>query len=167
MRGVIMFLVSLKSLKGKLVLLITVIAAAVLLCVIFSGEERKAGSVPTDTSTNYSAANDRERIGFLEQLGYKVAAEPDSISEVTIPAEFDDVYTHYNELQKQAGLDLEPYKGCTVKRWTYTITNYPEYKNKECIKANLLIYKDKIIGGDICSIELNGFMGPLSAIPSN
>ncbi len=156
-----MFLVSLKSLKGKFILLAAAIAAAVILCVIFAEGEKKEGYIPTDTAVNYSASNDRERIAFLKQFGYNVKAEPDSINEVLIPSEFDDVYTQYNELQKQAGLNLEDYKGCTAKKWTYTVTNYPDYTDKECIKANILVYKGKVIGGDICSVELNGFMLPL------
>ena len=162
-----MFLVSLKSLKGKFILLITAIAAAVILCVIFSGSEQKENYIPTDTVMDYSASNDRERIAFLKQLGYTVRAEPDSINEVLIPSEFDDIYEQYNNLQKQSELDLEPYKGCTVKKWTYTITNYPEYTEKECIKANLLIYKGKVIGGDICNVELDGFMNPLCSAKQN
>lgn len=159
-----MFLLTLKPLKRKFILLVAAIAAAVILCVIFSKNEPKTNYIPTDNTVNYSASNDRERITFVKQLGFNVKSEPDSIIEVLIPSEFDDVYEQYNDLQKQAGLDLEPYKGCTVKRWTYTIINYPEYKDKECVKVNLLIYKGKIIGGDICNVELNGFMNPLTGI---
>ena len=49
-------------------------------------------------------------------------------------------------------------KGCTVKKWTYILTDYPGYEEKDCIRMNLLVYKGKVIGGDICSVELDGFM---------
>ena len=49
-------------------------------------------------------------------------------------------------------------KGCAVKKWTYILTDYPGYEDKDCIRLNLLVYKGKVIGGDICSVELDGFM---------
>ena len=49
-----------------------------------------------------------------------------------------------------------PFRGKTVKRWTYDVTNYPD--NRPNVKANILVYDNKIIGGDICSLELDGFM---------
>lgn len=156
-----MFLVSLKSLKGKLILLIAVIAAAAVLCVVFSRSDKQTVSEPADNTLNYSASTEEERQNFAKQLGFTVLSEPENVSDVIIPQEFDEVYTQYNELQKQAELDLEPYKGCTVKKWTYIITDYPEYENQTCIRLNLLVYKGKIIGGDVCNIELDGFMLPL------
>lgn len=160
-----MFLVSLKSLKGKLMLLIAVVIAAVVLCVVLTDKnspDNSESSVQTDSALNYSAETHEQRMDFISQLGLKVNPEPESVGDVIIPQEFDDVYTEYNKLQKSAGLNLEPYKGCTVKKWTYNVTNYPEYENSSAIRINLLVYKGKIIGGDICSVELDGFMQGLT-----
>ena len=41
-------------------------------------------------------------------------------------------------------------------RYTYEITNYPDYKGT--VYANLIVYRDRIIGGDICTADVNGFI---------
>ena len=156
-----MFLVSLKSLKGKLVLLVAAVTAAVVLCVVFAnGRQETVGgdSRPAGTALKYSASTQEERLNFIAQLGFTPQEDPESVSEVLIPEEFDEVYTAYNELQTECGFDLTPYKGCAVKKWTYILTDYPSYEDKDCIRLNLLVYKGKVIGGDICSVELDGFM---------
>jgi len=95
--------------------------------------------------------------GFLSQFGWEFEKEP--IEEVTmkIPAEFDKVMNAYNELQKNQGLDLSKYKGKQVTRYTYRITNYPDYSGT--VFANVIIYKNKVIGGDVCSSDVTGFIG--------
>lgn len=103
------------------------------------------------------APDNTARLNFLSTLGWEVEQEPAEVVEVVIPQEFGDVYQNYNQIQKQQGLDLTPYRGKKVKRYTYVVNNYPG--RPENIRANLLIYRDKIIGGDICSLEAkNGFM---------
>lgn len=153
-----MFLFSLKSLKSKLILLVAAVTAIVIVFAVISNSEDAQKAKPTDGVIDFSASTEEERLNFITQLGLTVESDPSGVKEIVIPEEFDDTYTNYNEIQKQSGLDLEPYKGCTVKKWTYTVTNYPEYEGSQSIKINLLVYKGKIIGGDICSIELDGFM---------
>ena len=81
------------------------------------------------------------------------------VKEIIIPQEFDDVYNQYNIIQKQQNLDLERYKGARVKCWSYNVKNYPGYENSEgVIRANMLIFDGVVIGGDISSTELSGFM---------
>lgn len=98
------------------------------------------------------------RIAYLSQFGWEVDAEPVEISEVIIPAEFDETYTQYNALQKEQGFDLTPYADKRVKRWIYHITNYPEHEGDASIQATLLIYDGQVIGGDVCSTAIDGFM---------
>ena len=76
--------------------------------------------------------------------------------EILIPEEFSPVYQDYNELQKQQGYDLEDYAGRKCTLYTYAVTNYPD-KN-QTVLADLYLYRDRIIGGDIHSTDLNGFM---------
>ena len=75
---------------------------------------------------------------------------------VTIPREFDKVFAAYNEMQRGQGLDLSTYSGKTVERYTYTVTNYENYEGT--VLANLLIYRGRVIGGDICSADTAGFV---------
>ena len=49
-----------------------------------------------------------ERVEFLNKCGLIVEPEPES-REIEIPAEFNDSYSEYNELQKSQGFDLLPY----------------------------------------------------------
>lgn len=97
-----------------------------------------------------------DRIAFLRQFGWEVAETPVEEAEVTIPAEFDKIYKSYNELQKKQGFDLTKYMKKDVMRYTYKITNYPDYKGD--VYVNILIYKKKVIGGDVCSADANGFI---------
>ena len=105
--------------------------------------------------TSCKASTMEERIEFLNAFGWEVNTNPVEVKEVIIPLEFTDVYTNYNAIQKKQGFDLETYKGKRVKLWTYAVKNYP---NQSDVYANLLVYDGNVIGGDICSVELDGFM---------
>ena len=69
---------------------------------------------------------------------------------------FDKVFNGYNEIQKRQGLDLSKYKGKTVTRYTYEVTNYENENGK--VYANVIVYRNKVIGGDICSANVGGFI---------
>ena len=99
-----------------------------------------------------------DRILFLNRCGWEVEEAPTDIEEVLIPGEFDGVYNEYNALQTPLGLNLENYKGKSVKRFTYRITNY-EYDGS--VFAHLLIYKNRVIGGDVASAKADGFIHSL------
>ena len=122
--------------------------------------------VPTYESTsapskvNYQKVySNSDRIDFISQFGWEIDTDPIEVEEVIIPTEFTDVYENYNKIQKEQKLDLEKYKGMRVKRWTYAVKNYPGYENKDgVVRANLLVYEGRVIGGDVCSVELDGFM---------
>ena len=115
--------------------------------------------VPTSSSgdVNYEKikTND-DRVNFLSQFGWTVKPEAVETVETKIPTNFDNVFTTYNEIQKRQNLDLSNYKGKNIVRYTYEITNYPDYNGK--VYANLIIYKNRVIGGDVCSADVNGFI---------
>jgi len=151
-----MFVYSVKTSKAKIaVLLVTVVAVIVAAAIIISGEKEPAAN----DSLYYKAENSAERKAFLSQFGWKISADPVEISEVIIPEDFDAGYIEYAAMNKAQGLDLELYKGMRAKRWTYDVLNYPGLENmKGTVQANLLIYNGRVIGGDICSLELGGFI---------
>jgi len=97
-----------------------------------------------------------DRIAFLRQFGWEVEAVPTEEAEVTIPADFDKVYQSYNELQRKQGFDLSKYHRKDVTRYTYRITNYPDYDGE--VLVSILVYKNRVIGGDVCSADANGFI---------
>ena len=79
-----------------------------------------------------------------------------TLQEESIPSEFDKIFTGYNEIQKRQGLDLSRYKKKDVVRYTYEVTNYEGEEGK--VYANVIVYRNKVIGGDICSADVNGFI---------
>lgn len=102
-----------------------------------------------------AAQSNEQRIAFLASFGWQAEEEPEEIADVLIPNTFDDVYERYNALQKEQGCDLKRYAGRRCKRYSYAVKNYPD---EEHVRANLLVYDGRIIGGDICSLRLDGFM---------
>ena len=120
--------------------------------------------IPTyDVEASQTASYSYEKIktdddveAFLAQFGWKVGATPTEICEVTIPDEFDKIFTAYNEIQKAQGLNLAKYRRKTVKRYTYEVTNYEGYEGK--VYANVLVWRGRVIGGDVCSADVSGFI---------
>lgn len=154
-----MFVLSFKSSKTKLILAAAV-GIALVLGLLFIGGSKLAKPTVASAGIDYSGGDNESRVHFLSQFGWEINTEPLEVREILIPNEFDEVYTQYNAIQKQQKLDLEKYKGARVKRWTYTVKNYEGMGDKPegTVRANLLVYEDRIIGGDICSVELGGFM---------
>ena len=77
-----------------------------------------------------------------------------------IPAQFNDVYTTYNVMQKAQGFDLKPYAGETCTQYKYKVTNYP---GEQEVYATLLVYGKLIVGGDLACAEVDGFMHGFAA----
>ena len=116
-----------------------------------------AQAVSGEPKIDYTGIKTNEdRIGFLAQFGWEVKSEAVESEEVTVPAEFDKIYTGYNEIQKRQGLDLSDYKKKKVMRYTYEVTNYEGAEG--VVYANLLVYRNRVIGGDICSADVKGFI---------
>ena len=100
-----------------------------------------------------------DRVNLLKLYGWEVDPEPKEITEVTVPDLFDKVYEDYNKLQKEDGFDLKKVAGKQVKQYTYLVLN-AEYEGT--VLAELLIRKDRVVGGDICSARIDGFVHRLS-----
>ncbi len=153
-----MFVYAIRSATIKFVCAIALSVAALLALVAliptYSAEKNEAATV-SDVSYNKIYENS-DRLAFIGQFGWEVDATPLEAVEVSIPEEFDKVYLGYNEMQKEQGLGLTKYKGKTVTRYTYNVTNYPEYEGD--VYISLLVYKNKVIGGDVCSADVGGFV---------
>ena len=153
-----MFVYAIRSATIKFVCAIALSVAALLALVAliptYSAEKNEAATV-SDVSYNKIYENS-DRLAFIEQFGWEVDTTPLEAVEVAIPEEFDKVYLGYNEMQKEQGLGLTKYKGKTVTRYTYNVTNYPD--NTGDVYISLLVYKNKVIGGDVCSADVGGFV---------
>ena len=161
-----MFVYSLRASTIKFVgiIAVSVIALIALIMFIPTYEPAPASSildVNSQTITYDKVKTNDDRIRFLSQFGWTVNSEPIEEIDITIPLEFDKVFLGYNEIQKQQGLNLSKYKRKDMTRYTYEITNYPDYSGT--VYANLIVYRNKVVGGDICSADANGFIHGFTA----
>ena len=140
--------------KKIMLILLAVAAVIVALILLFGGDSR-------ETAVQTVATNDG-RVQFLKDFGWDVTNTPVESSQVRIPKESSDVYRRYNTLQQSQGYDLTPYAGKNVMRFVYKINNYPGAT--EPVYATLLVYKNKITGGDITDTaalgKIHGFRMP-------
>lgn len=105
-------------------------------------------AVAASAEVKHIRTND-DRLAYLGGLGWQVSPQPIATEELLIPEEFDDSYAGYLKLQQDQGFDLSRYCGKRVKRYTYQLTNYPS--QAEPVQIALLIYKDRVVGGQIQS----------------
>ena len=108
--------------------------------------------------------SNEDRITYLSQWGWQVTDEPLSVQELLIPKEMDSSYLEYLTMQQAQGFDLSKYAGKRVKRYTYQVTNYPT--GEDGVQANLLIFRHTVVGGEILSPQLDGFLHGLDGPPS-
>lgn len=104
-----------------------------------------------------AGAEDSENVKFLRGLGWSVEERCLESAEIIIPEPFDRVYENYNEIQLESGFDLTPYQGKSGKRYTYRVTNHP-LSEKDEVRANVICIDGEIVGGDICTVKIDGFM---------
>ena len=156
-----MFICSIKASTLKLIGVVTAATVALGVIVMAAPDnlpETTAAIAKANAEYRYDKIKTNEdRVKFLEQFGWKVDSEITEEVTMKIPREFDRVMTTYNELQKRQGLDLSKYKGHEVTRYSYNVTNYPGYEGK--VTANVIVYKNRVVGGDVCSSDVQGFIG--------
>ena len=129
------------------ILLAALIAAAVLIARASSGK-----------ADIYTLKTEEDRQTFIAEMGWEADEEYEECKVVLIPENWNDVYTKYNELQKEQGFDLEKYKGRTCEIYSYHIHNYEGYEDSEDVYIDLYICDGVLIGGDVCCTRLDGFM---------
>ncbi len=160
-----MFIFSFKAGRKKILIglaaVLLVVTAAIVVTKLF-----RSGPVASVDGKKYTltAGSNDQRVSFLKQFGWQVNTEPIEVKDVAIPAQFDDVYLQYNNIQKEQGLDLTPYAGKTCKQWIYAVTNYPQATD---VRATLLVYDNRVIGGDLSTVQLDGFMAGFSGEKSS
>lgn len=161
-----MIAVSVKFPAAKIVLFICALCIIGAVAILWPQGGTNAKTAYVGVLSGVPAAKDAStnagRIKYLRSFGWKVIENPVEVVELTIPQTFDVVYNRYNALQKKQGFDLERYRGSRVKRYTYQITNY---QGQPLARANLLVLNGTVIGGDVSTTAINGFMHGLS-IPS-
>ena len=128
-----------------------VIGSALLLAGCFGGDK--------DTEV-ITAATNEERVAYLEALGWQVEPQPIETLDLQLPEKLEGEWDAYAKLQKGQGLPFSEFAGQAVKRYTYTVTNYPEIP--QGVQANLYLWGDQIIGGDVIFTGQGGFQTDLA-----
>lgn len=159
-----MFIFTAKLNRKKIILgavgAVLLCGAAILAATALNGRGAAALSPAPDAK---GVRTNDDRVAYLAGYGWTVEPECISVEELRIPQEFDETYTQYLELQASQGFDLTKYCGKRVKRYAYTISNYPT--GESGVQVGLLVYKNTVIGGEVLSTQMNGFIHGL-AMPS-
>ena len=159
-----MFIYSFKASTLKFLGIISVTLVALIAIIAFVpvyadglGSVSTGAAVDGEVSISYDKVKSAaDAVKFLSQFGWTVDGGNPESAKVTIPSEFDKVFAAYNEIQKDQGLDLSKYKKKDLTRYTFEVTNYEGYEGK--VYANVLVYRNKVVGGDICSADTSGFV---------
>lgn len=106
-----------------------------------------------------NAADPDDRMAYLASLGWEADPESEETRTVRIPDCGEGAMADYNELMEKGGFDLSDYEGKTVDQYSYVLTNYPGTDQK--VFVTLYVYRGRVIGGDIHTAALDGFMHEL------
>ena len=160
-----MMIYTLKFDRKKTAFCVVVAALLLIGIILLVGAYDRGRSAQPDAPTIRAAAdrakNEKERVAYLAQYGWTVESPAESEDTVVIPRHFSEVFARYNDLQKQQGYDLSAYCGQAVTLYTYRVTN-AEYTDDEVL-ASLYVLNGSVIGGDVHSTALDGFIRPLRA----
>ena len=149
-----MFIYTLKFDRKKaifIVIMAALILFGIIMLVTIDAPEK-------DESVTTKITGEEKGASYLASLGWKVAKPALKRETVLIPEKFNDVFNKYNALQQSQGYDLEKYAGKEVELYTYQVTNH---ESDDTVYAQLYVYKNKVIGGDIHSSSIDGFMSGL------
>ena len=157
-----MFIYSIRKSTLKFVGIICLAAVLMIsLLVLVPKNDVSAEPAASESALNFDKIrSNTDRVKFLKQFGWEVEKRPEKETVVRIPSEFDSIMSSYNDLQKKIGLDLEKFSGKEAVRYTYKVTNYPDYDGE--VYANIVICKNSVIAGDVCSADVDGFIHDLT-----
>ena len=140
-----------KMSRKAAVCIVLAIAAALFLIVVLAGIQRNAASGKVESAEDAAE--------YLLGLGWEVDQNAVTIQTTVLPEYFDNTISAYNKLQLEQGFDLTEQAGQEITVDLFPVTNYPNASGD--VLACLMTCKGKVIGGDIHSSELDGFMHAL------
>ena len=126
---------------------LAVVLAVVVLAFILAGQFLSVGANQIDLSTN------EKRVQYINTLGIELQSDDFTQKQVVIPQTFNKVYDNYNNLQLKSGFNLKNYCGKQVTIFTYNIDSQTV--------VNLITFNNKLIGGDVASLKIDGEMTAL------
>ena len=148
-----MFICSVRMSTLKFAFAVCLCLAVLIGVFVMAGED----SAVAESGVSYTEVEgDAARRALLEGYGWKLSPEAATEEKIKLPRSFDRVLIGYNEIQRAQGLDLSPYSGKEILRYTYEVTNYEGHEGK--VYAHLLMLGDRVIGGDVAAAESGGFL---------
>jgi len=157
-----MFVFTTKLSKKKAILILIALAVILTAIILLAGRRDQQTQEGTD-APGREVHTEGDIVAYLEHLGWQAARLPLEVQEIIIPREFDHVFEAYNHMQLQAGFDLSDYRGLPALRYSFQIENYPG--QAEGVVADVLIVHNRIVGWDIQSVYLDGFIHGLVLRP--
>ena len=103
------------------------------------------------------------RCGYIARCGWDAAPESEELREIELPESFDRVLEDYNAMQLAQGYDLREAAGKRCLCCSYELRSYPGWDGR--VIATIYIYRSRVIGGDIHTADISGFMRPLRDAP--
>ncbi len=150
-----MFVYTMKA-SGIKFFAVIALSVAVLATAIAILPTVSAASDVANVSTDYkNITTEEDIINFLSEFGYEVETKPIKTFEIDIPDEFNSIFEKYNEIQRAQGLNLKRYAGKNATIYIFKIKNY-DFEGD--VFATVFVRNKRIIAGDVCSKENNGFV---------
>ncbi len=127
----------------------------VILSVVLVGLVLAAGTEPNGFDSA-KIKNSEDVSIFLSSLGWECDIANLTEQKAQLPEQFDETFIAYNAIQLKQNCDLTPYAGKTVIVYTVPLTNYTD--TSDTVLATVIVYKGRVIGGDIHAAAMDGFM---------
>lgn len=152
-----LFIMTTKLTKTKVVVC-TLLLGAFLCAMIFAAASIQHGTDNDTPSPEHIVDNDG-RVAYLSAWGWEISPSAVETLDLLLPTPSGDTDDTYQAIQADQGMDLSSYYGKRVKRYTYNVLNYPD--QPQGVHANLYLYGDTVIAGDITASGPDGFIAGL------
>ena len=150
-----MLIWTLKFDRKKAAFWVVMAALVIVGIVLLLGARAGAASAAAGPKSSAAVKSEKARVAYLADCGWKVESPAMKTETVLIPSSFSPVFEEYNALQKQQGFDLSRYAGKEVTLYTYRVI---DSKLGDNVFAMLYVSDGTVIGGDVHSAALDGFM---------
>ena len=141
--------------KKRAVTIIIIAAAIITAAVIYCSAP--GCSFGVSELINVSSSDGRQK--YLNQLGWEIDVKSEERHTVLLPKEFEGIMAEYAQMQTEQGYEFASYAGLECKQYTYIVTNYSD--SDSTVYATIYIKSGHVIGGDIHSAAIDGFMHAL------
>ena len=99
------------------------------------------------------------RCAYLASCGWQADPASEELRAVRLPAQFNALLEDYNALQLAQGWDLGAAAGKSCLCCSYDLVGFSDWDGR--VIATLYLYRGRVIGGDLHTAAVGGFMRPL------